>query len=164
MNELKLVGAEPELLTVRSDLLGDLSVRSADALMFPAGMLGFPECRRFALVRAERDGLFWMQSMEYSTLVFLLVDPFAVVTNYSIDVAPSQLADLGAHRPPDIGLLSVVTLPGAAGDKPTANLQGPIAINFATRTAKQIVLSETDFGVRVPIDLQQLMSGSEKPS
>src|SRR4029077_16719823 len=109
-----------------------------------------------ALVRAEHDGVFWLQSIEYSTLIFLLVDPFAVVTNYSIDVAPSQMAELGAYRPADIGLLSVVTLPSMPGDKPTANLQGPIAINFATRAAKQLVLSETDYGVRCPIDLQEL--------
>jgi flagellar assembly factor FliW len=156
MTQLKLVDAEPEIVTVHSDLLGDLQIRSRDALHFGQGILGFPECRRFALVRAEHDGLFWLQSIEYSTLVFLLVDPFAVVTGYSIDVAPSQLADLGAYRPADIGLLSVVTLPSAAGEQPTANLQGPIAINFATRNAKQLVMSETDFGVRCPIDLKQL--------
>jgi flagellar assembly factor FliW len=159
MKQLKLVDAEPTTVTVRSDLLGELQVRSNDALHFNNGMLGFPECRRFALVRAERDGLFWLQSMEYSTLAFLLVDPFAVVREYSIDVAPSQLAELGAYRPADIGLLSVVTLPAGPGEQPTANLQGPIAINFATRMAKQLVLSETDFGVRVPIDLKQLASG-----
>lgn len=158
MTQLKLVEPEPENLAVHSDLLGDLQVRSADVFHFNAGLLGFPECRRFALLRAEHDGLFWLQSLEYSTLVFLLVDPFGVVAGYSIDVPPSQLADLGAYRPADIGLLSVVTLPSAAGEQPTANLQGPIAINFATRNAKQLVLSETDFGVRCPVDLKQLTS------
>lgn len=158
MNQLKLVGDESEMLLVRSDLLGELRVRSADALSFRSGLFGFPECRRFALVRAERDGLFWLQSIEYPTLVFLLVDPFAAVSGYSIDVAPSQLAELGAYRASDIGLLAVVTLPSAVDDLPTANLQGPIAINFATRNAKQLVLGETDFGVRVPVDLKQMIS------
>ena len=158
MTQLKLVDVEPEIVNVHSDLLGDLQIRSRDALHFGQGILGFPECRRFALVRAEHDGLFWLQSIEYSTLVFLLVDPFAVVTGYAIDVAPSQLADLGAYRPADIGLLSVVTLPSVPGEQPTANLQGPIAINFATRNAKQLVMSETDFGLRCPIDLTQLTS------
>jgi len=158
MTQLKLVDAEPEILKVHSDLLGDLQILSRDALHFEQGILGFPECRRFALVRAEHDSLFWLQSIEYSTLVFLLVDPFAVVNGYAIDVAPSQLADLGAYRPADIGLLSVVTLPSVPGEQPTANLQGPIAINFATRNAKQLVMSETDFGVRVPVDLKELTS------
>jgi flagellar assembly factor FliW len=158
MTQLKLVEAEPHVVTVSSDLLGELQIRSAESMYFANGLLGFPECRRFALVRAEHDGLFWLQSMDYSALVFLLVDPFIAVHGYSIDVAPTQLADLGAYRPADIALLSVVTLPGRAGESATANLQGPIAINFATNSAKQLVLSETDFGVRVPIDLKQLTS------
>lgn len=156
MTQLKLVEAEPEILVVHSDLLGELQIQSSQALHFANGLLGFPECRRFALLRAEHDALFWLQSMEYPTLVFLLVDPFAAVNGYTIDVAPSQLADLGAYRPSDIALLSVVTLPAGPGEPATANLQGPVAINFATRAAKQLVMSETDFGVRVPIDLKQL--------
>ena len=156
MTQLKLVDAEPDIITVRSDLLGELQIRPSESMYFANGLLGFPECRRFALVRAEHDGLFWLQSMEYATLVFLLVDPFVAVSGYTIDVAPSQLADLGAYRPADIALLSVVTLPARPGETATANLQGPIAINFVTHAAKQLVLSETDFGVRVPIDLKQL--------
>jgi len=70
MSQLKLVEAEVETLTVRSDLLGELNVPSSEALHFPTGMLGFPECRRFVLVRARHDGLFWLQSVEYSTLAF----------------------------------------------------------------------------------------------
>jgi len=158
MTQLKLVDAEPDVHAVSSDLLGELTIRSNESMYFASGLLGFPECRRFALVRAEHDGLFWLQSMEYSALVILLVDPFIAVPGYSIDVAPTQLADLGAYRPADIALLSVVTLPGRGGESATANLQGPIAINFATNSAKQLVLSETDFGVRVPIDLKQLTS------
>jgi flagellar assembly factor FliW len=162
MTQLKLVDAEPDVLAVRSDLLGELKIHASETMYFANGLLGFPECRRFALLRAEHDGLFWLQSMEYPALVFLLVDPFAAVPGYSIDVAPTQLADLGAYRPADIALLSVVTLPATAGDSATANLQGPVAINFATHAAKQLVLSETDFGVRVPIDLKQL-AGQPKP-
>jgi len=156
MTHLKLASADPEILEVRSDLLGELRIRSSDTLHFAGGLLGFPECQRFALLRAGHDGLFWLQSMDYAALVFLLVDPFMAVTDYSIDVAPTQLADLGAYRPSDIALLSVVTLPDRADGDATANLQGPIAINFATSSAKQLVLSDTDFGVRVPIDLKRL--------
>src|SRR6185312_1895437 len=60
MSHLSLMAAEPELLSVRSDLLGALEVRSSDVFSFPKGMLGFPECRRFALLRGARDGLYWL--------------------------------------------------------------------------------------------------------
>ncbi|HVX41833.1 MAG TPA: flagellar assembly protein FliW [Gemmatimonadaceae bacterium] len=157
MSGLTLVNtAEPEFVEVKSDLLGVLRVRTDELLRFPSGLLGFPECRRFALVRAAHEGLFWLQSHEYSTLVFLLVDPFEVANDYSIEIGPSQMMELGPHRPSDVALLAIVTLPATAGERPTANLQGPIAINFATRCAKQVVLSETDYGVRCPIDLAHL--------
>lgn len=159
MSRLTLVqDATPEPTVVASDLLGELRVGADDLLHFPSGLLGFPECRTFALVRASHDGLFWLQSCEYSTLVFLLVDPFRVVDEYSIEVGPSQLAELGPHRPSDVALLAIVTLPGATGNAPTANLQGPVAINFATRSAKQIVVSDTEFGVRCAVDLGRLVA------
>ncbi len=158
MSVLTLVGAESEELTVRSDLLGELKLRSTDVFLFAQGILGFPECRCFALLRGTRDGLYWLQSMEYSALAFLLVDPFTVVDDYAADVPSSKLADLGAANATDIAILAVVTLPNASGDCPTVNLRGPLAINFGTRRAKQIVTHEGDYSVRCPVDLARLVA------
>jgi flagellar assembly factor FliW len=158
MSVLSLVGSEVEELEVHSDLLGDLKLRSSDVFLFAQGILGFPECRRFALLRGIHDGLYWLQSMEYSALAFLLVDPFTVVDNYAADVPPSQLADLGAASATDIAILAMVTLPSVSGEMPTVNLRGPLAINFRTRRAKQIVSHEGDYSVRCPVDLTRLVA------
>jgi flagellar assembly factor FliW len=157
MSTLTLV-PDGEEIVIRSDLLGDLRLRTTDLLHFPAGMLGFPECRRFALLRGGRDGLFWLQSMEYPALVFLLVDPFAIEEHYSFDVQPSQIVDLGAGESSDIGLLAVVTLPADRGELPTVNLQGPLVINFKTRHAKQVVSGGDEHAVRKPLDLARLVA------
>jgi flagellar assembly factor FliW len=159
MTPLSLVNTESDVLTMRSDLLGELTLQPSDIFTFPQGILGFPECRRFALLRGAHDGLFWLQSMEYSALAFLLVDPFSVVRNYVVDLPPSQFAEIGvAEDPSDIALLVTVTLPSATGDLPTVNLQGPLAINFRTRRAKQIVVTEGEYGVRTPVDLTELVA------
>lgn len=161
MTPLTLVSREPaapRMTQIRSTLLGDLDVATDNVFTFPKGLLGFPECRRFALLRGARDGLFWLQSMEYSTLAFLLIDPFAVEADYSFDVPPSQIIEIGAGDPADIGLLAVVTLPANRGELPTVNLQGPIVINFRTRRAKQIVSQEADFSVRCPVDLHRVVA------
>jgi flagellar assembly factor FliW len=158
MSVLTLVGAEPQELVVRSDLLGELKLNPGDVFLFAQGILGFPECRRFALLRGLHDGLYWLQSMEYSALAFLLVDPFTVVDSYVADVAASQLADLGAASATDIAILAMVTLPSSGGDSPTVNLRGPLAINFRTRRAKQIVSHEGDYSVRCPVDLTRLVA------
>jgi flagellar assembly factor FliW len=158
MSQLTLVGAEPEELIVHSDLLGDIALRSSDTFTFPQGILGFPECRKFGIVRGGNDRLYWMQSLEYSALVFLLVDPFAVFDNYAVDVPPAHLSQLGAVNAGDIALLAFVTLPGQTGELPTVNLQGPLAINFRTRLAKQIVFAEAEYGVRMPVDLNTVIA------
>ena len=157
MSILALMSEDAEAV-VRSDLLGELRVLPSDVLLFPGGMLGFPECRRFALLRGGREGLFWLQSMEYPTLAFLLVDPFALDSNYSFDVQPSQIAELGVADSADVGLLTVVTLPANRDEQPTVNLQGPLIINFKTRKAKQLVSGDDQHGVRRPVDLARLVA------
>jgi flagellar assembly factor FliW len=139
---------------VHSDLLGDFTILSTSAIDFPSGLLGFPECRRFALVRGGTDSAYWLQSLDHAALVFLLVDPFPHFADYSIDLPAAELAELGASSPADLAVLAIVTLPPPGLDaRPTANLQGPVAVNLRERRGKQIVSGDTDFGVRCPFDL-----------
>jgi flagellar assembly factor FliW len=121
-------------------------------------MLGFPECRQFALLRGAREGLYWLQSLDYSALAFLLVDPFTVTPDYSVEVEPWQVADLGDVAPSDLGLLAIVTLPSQQGELATVNLQGPLALNFRTRRGKQIICTEDAHGVRCPMDLKRFVA------
>jgi flagellar assembly factor FliW len=158
MSSLKLVSTNADITKVASNLLGDLNVRSTDMLLFPAGLLGFPECRRFALLRGERKGLYWLQSIEYGTLTFLLVDPFTVDPEYQFDVQPPQIVDLGSAEPADIGLLAVITLPEDRASLPTVNLKAPLVINFKARRAKQIVSGDEQFSIRCPVDLSRLVA------
>ncbi len=160
MSKLTLVPRDisSDIRVVGSDLLGDLQVRPSDILFFPSGMLGFPECRSFALLRGAKDGLYWLQSVEYSALAFLLVDPFTIAETYSFDVSPTQITDLGDTAAENIGLLAIVTLPTESGEQPTVNLQGPLVINFKTQRAKQLVAADEQFGVRCPVDLSRLVA------
>jgi len=157
MSILTLV-PEDGAVVIDSKLLGEIHVKPDDLLLFPVGLLGFPECRRFALLRGGGEGLFWLQSMEYPALAFLLADPFTIDNSYSFDVQPSQIADLGEADLADVGLLSVVTLPSSRNEQPTVNLQGPLVINFRTRQAKQIVSGDDQYGVRCPVDLNRLVA------
>lgn len=145
------IGAD---FVVRSDLLGTFTIRPEHAIDFPHGILGFPECRRFALVRAGTDSIYWLQSLDYSVLVFLLVDPFPHFPDYAVDVSPADVRELGGAEPADLAVLAIVTLPSPGSrEQPTANLQGPVALNLRTRRGKQIICGDADHGVRRPFDL-----------
>jgi flagellar assembly factor FliW len=140
---------------VQSDLLGTFRVRLDATLEFPNGLLGFPDQKRFALVQAGTNSVYWLQSLGLPSLVFLLVDPFAHFNGYVVDIPPADAMELGASDPADVAVLAIVTLPAptADGERPTANLQGPIVINLRQRRGKQIVVADADYGVRVPFDL-----------
>jgi flagellar assembly factor FliW len=140
-------------MIVQSDLLGPIEVSDDQLIHFPQGLLGFPECHEFVLIPAERDGLFWLQSTQYGTLIFVLVDPFAFFEGYTVDLLPADLQELHAHRPADVLILAIVTLPRARAEAPPANLQGPLAINVEDRIAKQLAISESEYGLRCVLRL-----------
>lgn len=148
-----LVTIPSPAMHLRSDLLGEIDVAEDELITFPAGLFGFPECRRFALLQGSRDGTFWIQSVEHSALAFLLVDPFVYVPGYVVDVAAGDLQELEAAGSGDVAILSIVTLPRAERERPTANLQGPVALNLRARVGRQIVIPDSPWGVRQPVDL-----------
>jgi flagellar assembly factor FliW len=138
---------------VHSDLLGTFTIPAGSAIDFPSGLLGFPEFHRFALVRAGTDAVYWLQSLDNTSLVFLLVDPFVHFADYSVDIPPADATTLGATEYSDMAVFAIVTLPSSADDRPTANLQGPVAINLRQRRGIQIVCADVDYGVRRPLEL-----------
>lgn len=143
-----------QLMTLSSDLLGPLEVGQDEVFQFPQGLFGFPDCSAFVLLGAGRDGLYWLQSAEFPSLTFLLVDPFPRFPGYVVDLADGDLGDLAALGSDELSILAIVTLPGTMEEMPTANLQGPLALNMRVRTARQIVLDENEFGTRCEFDLE----------
>lgn len=144
----------PDDVAVRSVLLGALVLPRSQVFTFPRGLLGFPEARSFALLPARRAGLFWLQSLEFDALTFLLVDPFPVVEGYALELGGPEGAP-GPVAPDHILVLAIVTLPREPGQTATANLQGPLALDLVARTGRQVVLQDSPFGVRHPVRLDR---------
>lgn len=142
-------------LVVQSDLLGTLELGEEQVIEFGSGLLGFPECQRFALVPAAREGTWWLQSLDHATLAFLLVDPFVAFDGFTVDLGPTERFALGVQDPSDVMVLAIVTLPGAPGAQPTANLQAPIVFNVPRRRAQQMVI-EGRYGMREAFAVERL--------
>ena len=141
------------VLTVASDLLGPLTVRAGEMLRFPAGIFGFPDCRRFVLVPAEQAGLYWLQSADHAPLAFLLADPFVYFDDYAVELPPADAALLDAARGSDVAVFAIVTLPRARDEAPTANLRGPLAFNLRAGVGRQLALDRAEHDLRRPIEL-----------
>ena len=140
-------------MAVHSELLGTLPVEADQVVEFADGIYGFPEARRFALLPAPRDGLFWLQSVEFSALVFLLVDPFPHFPEFKIELTEVDKARLDTSTGEDILVLSIVTMPVNAGETCTANLHAPLMFSVRRGQGHQSIRSDDGFGIREPFAL-----------
>jgi flagellar assembly factor FliW len=143
-------------VTLTSHILGDLEIPEEQMLFMPDGLLGFPTCTRFALLPAGRDGYFWLHSVEEPTVAFLIVDPFMYFDGYAVDLAGPMLQRLDATTPADVNVFAIVTLANGA-DAATANLQGPLVFNVATRHGMQAVIQDSLYGVRESVTRRPLV-------
>ena len=127
--------AMDEKLTVKSELLGELQVSADQMISFPFGVPGFPEGNSYALLGTGREGVFWLQSADFSALSFLLVDPFQFFPGYyQIDLSDEDIARVGTHDASKILVLAIVTLGTTPDQDATANLRAPLLFNLERRT------------------------------
>jgi flagellar assembly factor FliW len=134
---------------ITSEHLGDVDVAEENVIEFPDGLLGFPECTRFALISAEESGVYaWLQSTDQAELSFLVVVPAPFFPDYEPEISEADCAALELVEPADAQILCLVTIQTTLV---TANLLGPVVLNVANRRARQVVLTDTELSTAEPI-------------
>jgi len=118
---------------------------------FVAPMPGFPDNRRFVLVRLDESGLlFALTSIETPGLRFLVLPPMPYFPDYAPEVDDDTLAALGVSGAESLLVLLLVTT-GDTVDDVTVNLMAPIVLDQVSRRAVQLVLSRSGLPVRAPL-------------
>lgn len=138
MNE----GREPsgETLEIESRRFGRLEVPAASVFRFPAGLVGFPDFRRFVLLDNRPGSAFkFMLSVDDPELAFAVVHPGDLVDGW---VAPLEAAGraLGTETD-DVAIFALVTIPQDPNEM-TINLLAPLAVDLKSREGCQVVLDE----------------------
>ena len=142
--------------TIVTELFGTLEVRTEHLIEFREGLPGFPECLRWVLIDGAKPGTIWLQSADHRALAFVLVDPFPHFDGFAVDLTPSELRRLGAENATQVAVFAIVTLPAARELPATVNLQAPVVVDLAQRRAAQIVVSDSAWTVREPLELSRL--------
>lgn len=133
-------------MRVRTTRFGEVEVDASRLLVFPHGLLGFARFRTFVLLQPDERGVFyWLQSVEDPELAFVVTEPTAWNPEYRVPIRPGELVELGLEDAQ--GATSFVIVNRREGAI-TANLQGPLVINPATRTGMQIVMSDRQWSTR----------------
>lgn len=114
-------------------------------------MPGFPEHRRFTLVRLGEDGVLCsLTSLDEPDLRFLVVPPAEFFPDYAPEIGDDVAAELGIESAEEVLMLVVLTA-GSSLATTTANLAAPVLINPSTRRASQVVLDQPGVPVAAPL-------------
>jgi flagellar assembly factor FliW len=119
-------------------------------LHFAAGLPGFPDVRRFVLVRLGDEGSPFsvLRSLDEGTdLEFVVTHPGLFFPDYEPEIDDDTAGRLELNSADDALLLVIVTVTDPVSAS-TANLLGPIVVNRHTRVAAQAVLGNSGYATR----------------
>ena len=136
-------------MEVKTTRFGFIEVNEQRLLLFPMGVLGFPENKKFVLVQTNDEGnFFWLQSVDQEDLAFVVCDPLLFVPDYQVPVKPDEFSNISLENMDDSQVLIIVN---KVGNTLTGNLQGPLVLNARNRQGLQLVLSEKKYSTRHPL-------------
>ena len=98
-------------MTVRTKPFGDIDVDERQKLDFPQGILGFENLRSFVLLDATQPPFYWLQSLDEPQIAFVLMDPAFFKPDYSPDISPDDLEEIGINAPDEQLVFTIVTIP-----------------------------------------------------
>ena len=112
-------------------------------IQFPNGLPGFPTSREFIMAQTPEERPFaWMQSVSDPDLVFAVVDAYAWVKDFMLEVDDSELEDMGSTDPMDYAVYFILRIQHQ--DSRTtlkAKPDATVLVNIRNRKAKQVIAS-----------------------
>lgn len=120
---------------------GDIEVLEENIIVFPQGLPGFSEVRKFVTIpQGEGSPIFFLQCLDDTDLAFVVADPYAFFQEYKVEATQEDLSYLELDKL-DKGVVLVILVASSDPKKITANLQAPVVINPANNKARQIIMT-----------------------
>ena len=121
-------------------------------VVFPSGLPGFPQLRRFRLVTdpSFSPPFELLASDEDEAVGFYLIDPVLIDPGYAPQVPETDRAQIEAALADEVRLRAIVTV-GRDAEHTTANLAAPLLLNLTAGLGCQAILEDTSYSLRVPL-------------
>lgn len=137
--------------SIETGRFGKLQVEDRNEILVPAGVLGFPELKRFCMVDPGDETLIlWLQSIEKPQIVFPLLEPKIFHSRYLVRLSAAEMRELKINQLKDASVFSILTI-GSDITQMTANLKAPFVLNLQERIGRQVVLQENEFHIKHPM-------------
>jgi flagellar assembly factor FliW len=133
-----------QTVPLQSRRFGSYDVPAERVLVFPDGLIGFADARRFVLLDSSRpDSPFrCLVCLDFPELGFVVCDPVRLWPGYAADLPPPD-----GGRAEERAVLAIVTVPHDPREM-TANLMAPLVFDCTTRAGRQIVLDGDRYSTR----------------
>ncbi len=132
-----------EKVRVETTRFGPVEVDPSYVITFAGGIIGFENCRRFAVLQHDdRSPFRWLQSIDDGAVAFPVMDPQIFLPDYNPPIPARDAKELHLSDGQRPLVLAIITVPRANPRALTANLLGPVVINAETRAGKQVILDD----------------------
>ena len=139
-------------MKVNTRRFGTLTLNTEDIIIFPRGVLGFLDLRRFVILDHKNGPFRWLQSTDDPDVAFVLLDPTLIVDEYSVSLSDRDINQLLLDPQHDDDDLLVMTIANVSTpDTPTLNLLAPICISAQNRRGIQTVQHRSGLSARYPL-------------
>lgn len=128
-------------------------------IVFEQGLPGFEQLRDFLISKPfEELPFYYLHSLDAKEVSFLTVNPFELIELYEFELPLKIQQSLEIFDLSDVAVLNIVNLNNGFNDA-TVNLQAPVVINVKKNKGAQVVLNNSNFNIREP--LNNLLQGME---
>jgi flagellar assembly factor FliW len=124
-----------------------------NTIVFAEGIPGFPDHQEFQLVDfADGESAFQLlQSTTDPDLSMIVCSPWMFFPDYAPEITDVDRDGLDLVNPDDAVVFCPVTIDSE--DSLSVNLLGPFVVNAGNRKGRQVVLVDSEYSVRTPLEI-----------
>ena len=158
-------------MKIQTTRFGEVDVPEENFLTFPLGLVGLPHYTRYVIFNEGEDGGYqWLQALDEPGLAFIIVPAELIQPDFQAHLPDETGCELELGKNDPGSVFVIVTIPKGKPEETTANLRGPIVVNYRTRKAKQLILHES-IPLRFPlcggterteVQLEECLEGSSR--
>ncbi|MCL2060004.1 MAG: flagellar assembly protein FliW [Oscillospiraceae bacterium] len=128
---------------------GVVDIDATSIIRFDEGIIGFEDYRDYVLLDGsdEPSPFRCLQSVQDSSLAFMLMDPFIVRPDYEVEIDDEAATRLHIGSNEDIAIFVIVVVPENI-KMMSINLKAPIIVNARVHMGAQYIVDKGDYSVR----------------
>lgn len=130
---------------------GEMEITPDDIIHFERGLYGFEQVKEYVLINHDENGLIMtMQAADGQMPQFVVLDPYAVIANYSPKLSESDLTFFGNKEISELKFL-VIAVVCENYLETMINLKSPIVIDPISKKALQVFLENPNYSIKYKV-------------